>query len=101
MSIFQAAGRRGVQAKDRDFMLISSFKIAFLEASPNYIHLEKRYLLGSLETVALNMASIRSQRFRGFVTRKEGEDGCWISNSLCHIYLNLQYNACACVCMYL
>lgn len=100
MSIFQAAGRRGVQAKDRDFMLISSLT-AFLEASPNYIHLEKGYLLGSLETVALNMASICSQQFGGFVTRKEGENGCWISNSLCHIYLNLQYNACACVCMYL
>lgn len=55
MSMFQAAESRVMKAKECDFMLISSFKIVFLEASPNYVHLDEGYLPGRLETVALNL----------------------------------------------
>lgn len=90
-----------MKAKDRDFMLTRSLKVAFLEASPNYVHLQKGYPPGGLETVALNMAHKHSQQFRGFVVREEGKNVRRISNCLCHVYLNLQYNVCACVYIYL
>ena len=82
-------------------MLVSSFKIAFLEASPNYVSLEKAYLPGRLET-SFKPGHIHATQIQEFCYQGRKEE--WVldrQQSLSHTALLILHVVCVCVRVYL